>query len=98
MSPTSYQAAPPRVSVSKLLACNMKSRETAYQMRQRVAAALSTKRRRIRRRREPVEELLRPAHHPELLARDPLLHHGIRLDPVCHGRQRVDPAVQTVNA
>src|SRR5436190_10213159 len=40
--------------------------------------------------RNPIEDLLRPAHHPELLARDSFLQHRIGLQAVLVAAQRID--------
>src|SRR3954447_4538436 len=50
-----------------------------------------------RRLRDPIQDLLAPADHPELLARDPLLQHGVGLQTVLVALQRVDEALHGVD-
>src|SRR5678816_25408 len=83
MSPTSYQAAPPRVS-------DPKCRFTGGQVK-------LARPRRVRRRREPVQQLLVTTNHPELLAGDPLLYDRVGEDRLLHIRERIDLALERVD-
>src|SRR5450759_1890790 len=103
MSPTSYQAAPPRASPSILVGRWLKSRFYAA-WRRRCLASLRTasfgKSRRPRRGirlRQPVQQLLVSPHEPELLARDPLLQRRIGLHTFLVPRQRIDDVLQRVD-
>src|SRR5215213_9237246 len=81
MSPTSYQAAPPRVSARILIsACPMSRSPGPF------LAALAGP----GRVRETVEDLLVAAHHAEIIARDQLLHPRV-------ARQRALPRAQRVH-
>ena len=51
----------------------------------------------MRRSGEAIQQLLRPTHHPEILARDPLLELRIPLQLVAIMPQRVDDAGQRVD-
>src|SRR5688500_7944150 len=86
MSPTSYQAAPPRDSARKLAPYYRVSRS-------------STPRRRgcSVRLRKAIQQLLTPPHEPEFLARDPLLKLRIRLDTPLVTAERVDDTRQRVD-
>src|SRR5688500_3805728 len=81
MSPTSYQAAPPRVSAGNLPPARSKSRRAATSIGQRI---------------EQVENLAR-SHHPPLLARDSLLSARIGLDGLPILSQRIDLALERVD-
>src|SRR5688572_24945436 len=81
MSPTSYQAAPPRVSARNLPPAYAKSRQGVTRVRQRI---------------EQVENLPRP-HHSPLLAGDALLRRRVALDGLPVLPQRVDLAFQRID-
>src|SRR5919112_247226 len=90
MSPTSYQAAPPRGSARILTARPPESRPHALRTGPPAAARAGVG----RRPREAVQQLLVAAHHPELLARDPLLHRGVARQRLLPEPERVHLALQ----
>src|SRR5215208_8161739 len=47
--------------------------------------------------RDPVQDLLRPAHHAELLAGDPLLQHRVRLQPPLVAPQRIHDLLRRID-
>src|SRR5437762_5529504 len=109
MSPTSYQAAPPRVSVleprrhesevqglqrrvlKRTGKINSRSFDTLRMtrsprpLRGRIAI-------RVARRGEAIQELLGPAHHTKILARDAFLQLGVALQSVAVAAQGIDDA------
>src|SRR5687768_2672413 len=108
MSPTSYQAAPPRVSVIKVIrpACNVNS-YLNFSRRARgpipdrrptlpgtASAAVPPA---VDRVREPVQDLLVATHHPELLARDSLLHRPVGQDRLPDRGERIDRPPQRID-
>src|SRR5688572_19895617 len=86
MSPTSYQAAPPRDSVRKLALYYRVSRSRTPCRRGRSV-----------RLRKAIQQLLVAAHEAEFLARDPLLKPRIRLHSPLVTAERVDDARQRVD-
>src|SRR5688500_9635534 len=84
MSPTSYQAAPPRVSARNLPAADSKS--------SRISFAVA----RIRECIEQVQNLV-PADHAELLARDALHRPRIAFDRLPERAQRIDLRLERVD-
>src|SRR5262245_52570485 len=92
MSPTSYQAAPPRVSEAK---CRPGHRQVKP-----CSSSLACRVWRLACRvwsRKAVEQFLVASHHPEFLARDALLHHGIGENRRLHPRERIHVALERVD-
>src|SRR5687768_14827901 len=92
MSPTSYQAAPPRVDSLNLDPGVSKSRSIEL-----APPCSSGLRRRVLWLGESIEKLLVAAHHAELLARDPLLNLGVREHRLLDAFERVDFTPQRVD-
>jgi hypothetical protein len=86
MSPTSYQAAPPRDRTEKLARHTDLSRSRTL--------------RRIDRRvrvRKAIQQFLASAHHPKFFARDPLLQRRIRFHAPLVAPQGVDKTGQRID-
>src|SRR5438270_2457780 len=95
MSPTSYQAAPPRVSARNLGGARVKFKSARWvKLSPTAGCAIPT---RVPRRGKAIEQLLRAAHHPEILARDPLLQLRVMLQSVAVATQGIDDARQRVD-
>src|SRR5689334_2227414 len=102
MSPTSYQAAPPRVSAWEVTGhrSEVKARAFGVERREQHASAppfgarIATA---IARLRKTIQKFLRPAHHAEILARDALLQLRVMLELVVITTQRIDDARERVD-
>src|SRR2546430_1691473 len=117
MSPTSYQAAPPRVSaleprrhksevqgLQRSGKINSRSfvaiapRDDGKELLRSSGVTISARPLRCRiairvaRRGEAIQELLGPAHHTKILARDALLQLGVALQSVAVATQGIDDA------
>src|SRR5512146_167568 len=105
MSPTSYQAAPPRDSTSKVRTRVHLSRQTPVASTRQLEPAIGTSRplrscrgrRRIGPVREPIQNLLVAAHHPEHLARNTLLRRRIVLHEIGVSLERIDDVSQRID-
>src|SRR5688572_33301190 len=105
MSPTSYQAAPPRDRWIKLVLfwgsvkvdCGLRSadHDDPDRTQSRMKSALRSPQSRFS---KPIQQLLLPLHHPELLARDPLLRRRIGADGALAALQRIHQPRQRIDA
>ncbi len=93
MSPTSYQAAPPRVDGPNIAVARTPVKgdslpsQAPLEMSPALAGTIASRSTLVAiapRLREAIQDLPIATHEPELLARYPLLHHRIALDRLLH--------------
>ena len=85
MSPTSYQAAPPRVSESNIARQHTRSRLVSPSNRVRFTGC------------KTIQNLVVSLNESEFFARDPLVYQGILLHFLLHLPERIDVALQRVD-
>ena len=85
MSPTSYQAAPPRVSESNIAPQHTRSRLVSASTRVPISCC------------KAIQNLVVSLNESEFFARDPLVYLGILLYCLLHIPERIDVALQRVD-